>query len=56
MKNDIKFMVYLVAVGASLIVYAHATFTTRYTMEDLVKKIDTIDQRLYDIHNVLIQK
>lgn len=46
MKDEIKWALYLIGIGLTigftLIVYAHATFATKSTVE-------TMDQRIYDI-------
>jgi hypothetical protein len=39
----------LVALGGSLVAYAHANFATKSTVE-------TMDKRLWEIHQVVVEK
>jgi bacteriorhodopsin len=41
-KEDLKWAFYLIALGASLVAYAHATFATKSTVERM-------DERIYEI-------
>ena len=50
MKNEIKYVLYLIGLGMSLVMYAHTEFSTKREVEGLRSVIDRIDQRVYDIH------
>lgn len=49
MKNEIKYAVYMIALGMSLVVYAHATFATKSTVE-------VMDARIYEIWKEIVSK
>ncbi len=51
MKNEIKWVIYLIALGMSLVAYAHSTFATKSIIELIYDKLKVIDARVYDIHN-----
>lgn len=46
MKNEIKWALYCVGLGMTLIAYAHSQFATKSTVE-------VMDQRIYDIWKVV---
>ena len=55
MKTDIKFAVYLIALGASLVVYAHATFTTKDVATDIKDDVKEIRQDVKEIKYYLLE-
>jgi len=42
MKNEIKYALYMLGLGMTLVAYAHSQFATKSTVE-------VMDQRIYDI-------
>lgn len=50
MRKEIVFVLSLIGMGASLVVYAHSTFTTKETTKNIHDIVKTIDQRVYNIH------
>jgi hypothetical protein len=42
MRNEIKYAIYCIGLGMTLIAYAHSQFATKSTVE-------LMDQRIYDI-------
>jgi len=56
MRNEIKYVLYLVGLGASLVAYAHVTFATKSEVENIRDILRTIDQRVYDIHTEIIKE
>lgn len=51
MKNEIKYAIYMIGIGMSLVLYAHTEFSTKREVETLKSIIERIDQRVYDIHS-----
>jgi hypothetical protein len=49
MKAEIKYALYLIFLGASLVVYAHANFATKSTVEKM-------DDRIYEIWKEVVKK
>lgn len=49
MKDYILFTIALITVGASLVVYAHANFATKSTVEKM-------DDRVYEIWKEVVKK
>lgn len=49
MKNEIKYAIYMVGLGMTLVIYAHSEFSTKREVESLKLVIDRIDGRVYDI-------
>jgi len=56
MKNELKYVLYLITLGASLVSYAHFTFATKYEVRNIREILKTIDQRVYDIHLEIIKE
>jgi len=56
MRSEIKYVLYLVGLGASLVAYANFTFATKEEVRDIKSMLRTIDQRVYDIHSELIKE
>lgn len=52
--NDIKLVFYLITLGASLIVYAHNTFTTKDVATDIKDDVKEIRQNVKEIKNYLL--
>jgi hypothetical protein len=50
MRQELKYVLYLVGLGASLIAYAHSTFATKDSIKTIAERVKTIDDRVYDIH------
>lgn len=48
MRNEIKYAVYMIALGASLVVYAHANFASKSTVEEM-------DKRIYEIWKEVVK-
>jgi len=42
MKNELKYALYMLGLGMTLVAYAHSQFATKSTVE-------VMDQRIYDI-------
>jgi len=53
MKSEIQYVLYLIGLGASLVVYAHTTFATKEEVKTIHEMLSTIDSRVYDIHKAL---
>ena len=49
MKDDLKYALYLIGVGMTVVVYAHATFATKSTVEKM-------DERIYEIWKEIVKK
>ncbi len=49
MRNEVKSAIYFIALGAGLVAYAHANFSTKGHVEDLKDTIKRIDDRIYKI-------
>jgi bacteriorhodopsin len=47
--EHVKYAAYLIALGATLVVYAHATFATKTTVE-------TMDDRIYEIWKEVVKR
>ena len=54
MKQEIRQVLYFMGLGATLVVYAHATFSTKYEVRTIREILKTIDGRVYDIHSQII--
>lgn len=52
--EDLKYILFLVGLGASLVVYGHTTFATKDRVKDNTEILKVIDQRVYDIHKKII--
>jgi bacteriorhodopsin len=48
-KDEIKYALYLLGLGVTLVAYAHATFATKSTVEKM-------DDRVYEIWKVVVKK
>lgn len=51
MKNEIKYALYLVGLGVSLIAYAHATFSTKETTKTIKDDATAIREDIREIRN-----
>lgn len=51
MKNELKYAIYMIGLGMTLVIYAHSEFSTKREVESLKTVIERIDQRVYDIHS-----
>ena len=49
MKDEIKYAIYMIVLGASLVVYAHANFASKSTVEKM-------DERIYEIWKEVVKK
>ena len=49
MRDEIRYAVYMIALGASLVVYAHANFASKSTVEKM-------DDRIYDIWKTVVKE
>lgn len=54
MRQEIRQILYFIGLGASLVIYAHATFSTKYEVRTIRDILKTIDNRVYDIHLKLV--
>lgn len=54
-RSEIKYGLYIIALGISLTVYAHQNFATKEEVKDLKQVLNKIDQRVYDIHTKTFQ-
>ena len=55
MKEQIKYAIYLICLGASLVVYAHATFATKDRVKTLHEDVREIRQDVKFIRERLIE-
>ena len=46
MREDLKFIVFSVSIGASLIAYAHANFPTKYSLGQILNRLDRIENKI----------
>jgi bacteriorhodopsin len=53
--SDIKLVFYLIGLGASLIVYAHSTFTTKDVATDIKDDVKEIREDVKYIKNYLLE-
>lgn len=56
MKNEIKYAIYMLGLGATLLAYAHANFATKSVVEANTDRIIEMDKRIYDIWVIITQK
>lgn len=56
MRQEIKWGIYLVSLGMSLVAYAHMTFATKGITELLYERLKVIDERVYEIHKITLEK
>jgi len=56
MKSEIRYALFILALGVSLTVYAHQTFATKSEVMDIKGTLKTIDNRIYDLHRYLMPK
>lgn len=54
-SNDIKIVFYLIGLGASLVVYAHATFTTKDVATDIKDDVKEIRADVRTIKAYLLE-
>lgn len=54
MRAELKWFIYIIGLGMSLVAYAHFTFATKSMIDLIYDKLKTIDQRVYDMHNSII--
>lgn len=50
MRKEIQFVLTIMGLGASLVVYAHATFATKETVGSIREILVKIDERVFDIY------
>ena len=50
MRNEVRWTIYLMGLGMSLVAYAHYTFATKSLVERMFNKIDRIDDRVLKIY------
>lgn len=54
MKKEIQFVLLIlgigITVGTSMLVYAHATFSTKETVLSMSEQMSVMEKRIYDIH------
>jgi len=55
MRNQIKYTLYLICLGASLIAYAHSTFSTKDTVNTLHQDVREIRQDVKYIREKIIE-
>lgn len=48
MREEIKFAIYMIVLGASLVVYAHSNFASKTTVEKM-------DERIYEIWKEVVK-
>ena len=53
--KDLKTIFYFIALGASLIVYAHATFTTKDVATDIKDDVKEIRQDVKEIKKLIYE-
>jgi len=53
MRKEVNYILALISLGAGIVVYAHATFATKQDVKSLIKMVERIDERVYNIHQVL---
>lgn len=56
MRDEVKWITFLIGIGVSLTVFAHKNFATKEEVRNLKDILKTIDQRVYDIHTRIIKK
>lgn len=54
MKN-LKLVLYFIGLGASLVVYAHATFTTKETVKGVQSDVKAITSSLREIRDGVVE-
>ena len=50
MSNEIKFTLYILGLGVSIMAYAHGVFAEKSSIKELSNKIDRIDQRIFEMY------
>ena len=56
MRSEIKYAIYLIGLGLSLIAYAHSQFATKQEINDVKVQVKTMDERIYEIWKVVVKK
>lgn len=56
MRDELKWMIYCLALGITLTAYAHQQFATRDDVRDMKDILTILDQRVYEIHTEMIPK
>lgn len=54
MRNEIKWMIYILTLGVVLTAYAHNNFATKREVDSIKSILNRLDQRVYDIHSKFI--
>lgn len=55
MKNEIKWVLYLIGLGMALVAYGHSQFATKSEMVDVKTKVETMDARIYEIWKAVVK-
>lgn len=56
MRDEIKYAIYMLALGASLVVYAHANFSTKEETSSVKSTVEKMDERVYEIWKEVVKK
>lgn len=54
LHEDLKRIIYWVALGMTLVIYAHSAFPEKTRVERMEDKMDKIIEKIDDLKNVLI--
>jgi bacteriorhodopsin len=55
MRSEIKWVLYLVGLGMSLVAYAHFTFATKPEVKEVKNTIERMDNRIYEIWKEVVK-
>jgi len=56
MRAEIKWFIYALGLGMGLVAYAHVQFATKYEVKEVKSTVEKMDERIYDIWKVVVNK
>jgi hypothetical protein len=56
MKNEIRYTLYVLGLGASLVAYAHSQFATKTRVERIEDAVKRVDERVYEIWKEVVKR
>ena len=56
MNHEIKYVLYLLGLGASLVAYAHSAFSTKEEVRTVKDTVQKMDERVYEIWKEVVKK
>ena len=56
MRAEIKWFIYALGLGMGLVAYAHVQFATKTEVKEVKSTVEKMDERIYDIWKVVVNK